>query len=159
MGVNATLIGQMITFALLVLFTMKFVWPPIIRALKERQQTITDGLAAAERASRDLELAQHKVADIMREARLDAAKMIEVADKRTTQLIEEAKLQARQEAEKIMEMGRAEILKDTQNARLVLSRDIASIALASAEKLLGRQLDSADNHTLLNELIAEVSNE
>lgn len=159
MGVNATLLGQMITFALLVLFTMKFVWPPIMQALKDRQQTITDGLAAAERGNRELELAQHKVADILREARLDAAKVIELADKRSTQLIEEAKLQARQEAEKIIKIAQADIEKDRQNARLALSSEIAGIALASAEKLLGRQLDAAANNAMLNELIAEVSNE
>ena len=159
MGVNATLLGQMITFALLVIFTMKYVWPPVMQALTDRQQKIADGLAAAERGARELELAQHKSTDILRDAKLEATKIIEQADRRSVQLIEEAKTQARTEASKILEMARSDIDKERQSARDALSSEIASIALASAEKLLGRQMDAAANNAMLNELIAEVSND
>lgn len=159
MGVNATLFGQMITFALLVIFTTKYVWPPIIQALTDRQQKIADGLAAAERGARELELAQHKATDAMREAKVEATKIIERADRRSVQLIEEAKGQARNEAEKILEMAKADIEKERQHARDTLSSEIASIALASAEKLLGKQMDTAANNAMLDDLIAEVSND
>lgn len=157
MNINATLFGQMITFALLVIFTALYVWPPITKALAERQQKIADGLAAGERGARDLELAQHKATDIIREAKLEATKIIEHADKRSMQLVEEAKVQAREEGHKILELAKADIAKERQSARDSLSGEIASIALASAEKLLGKQIDMAANNAMLEDLIAEVS--
>ncbi len=161
MGVNATLIGQMLTFALLVLFTMKFVWPPITKALAERQQKIAEGLAAAERGKHDLTLAQHEAADILRRAKSEATEIIKQADNRSGRFIEEAKVQAHAEAEKIMALAKVDIEQERQSAREILSQDIASIALATATKLLGKSssLDMDANDAMLDELIAEVMND
>jgi len=155
MGVNATLFGQMITFGLLVIFTMKYVWPPIMQAMTERQQKIADGLAAAERGAHELELAQHKATDILRAAKLEAKKIVEQADKRCAQLVDEGKAQARVEADKIIQLAHSDIEKERQQVREELKNEVATIALAGAEKLLGKQLDSAANNAMLNDLIAE----
>lgn len=159
MGVNATLFGQMITFGLLVAFTMKFVWPPMIAALNERKQKIADGIAAGERGQRELELAQHKSTDALRDAKLEATKIIERADKRAGVIIEESKAQARTEAEKLMQIAQADIEQEHKKAREALSSEIADIAIVSAAKLLGRKLDDSANNAMLNELISEVSGE
>ncbi len=159
MGINATLFGQMITFGLLVLFTMKFVWPPVIKALQDRQQKIADGLAAGERGRRELELSQHKSTEQLREAKIQAAKIIENADKQAAKIVDNGKAQARIEAEKIVQMTQNEIQQAWKNAREALGSEIAGIAIASAEKLLSRELDASANNDMINELISEVSGE
>ncbi len=159
MGVNATLIGQMITFAVLVFFTMKYVWPPLIKAMQERQQKIADGLAAAERGKHEMELAQHKATDLLREAKVQASAIIESADKRAAVIIEQAKEQAREEGKRLIEMARADIEQQQHHARDVLSGEIASIALRGAEKIIGRKLDEPANNAMIDQLIAEVSSE
>lgn len=159
MDLNATLIGQMITFAVLVIFTMKFVWPPLTKALEERQGKIADGLAAGERGQHELELAQHKVAEQLRDAKLQAAGILEQADKRSAHLVEQAKEQAREEGNRLVEMAKAEITQEKQAAKEALSSEIASIALLAAEKLLGHKLDHAANNDMVEKLIAEVSGE
>lgn len=159
MGINATLIGQMITFGLLVLFTMKFVWPPVTKALQERQKKIADGLAAAERAERELELAQHKATDEMRDAKLQAAKIIEQADKRVATIIEEGKEQARREGDRLIEIARQEIEQERKNMRAELSQSVAGIALKGAEKIIGRQMDESANSDIIDQLVKEVAGE
>lgn len=159
MGINATLIGQMITFSLFVIFTMKWVWPPLTKALKERQQKIADGLAAGERGKHELELAQHKATESLREAKLQAAHVIEQADKRAVLLIEQAKEQARLEGKRLLEVAQAEIVQAKQSAREALSREIVSIAVSGAEKILKVNIDTAANNAMVDELIAEVCSE
>lgn len=159
MELNATLIGQMITFALLVIFTMKFVWPPITKALRERQQKIADGLASAERGKHELELAQHKSAEQLRDAKIQAAKIVEQADKRAAQLVEEAKEKARQEGERMLELARQDIEQEKQHMKDALMSQIAGIALTGAEKILGQKIDVAANSEMIDRLIAEVSRE
>jgi F-type H+-transporting ATPase subunit b len=158
-GINATLIGQMVTFSLFVIFTMKWVWPPLNKALKERQQKIADGLAAAERGKHELELAQHKATDSLREAKLQAAHLIEQADKRAALLIEQAKEQARLEGKRLLEVAHGEIAQAKQSAREALRREIVSIAVSGAEKILKINIDTAANNAMIDELIAEVSSE
>ena len=99
MDINLTLVVQMLVFAAFVLFTMKLVWPPLAKALEERQEKIADGLSAAERGRKELELAQHRVKDELKQAKIQSADLIEKANKRAAQLIEEAKETARQEAQ------------------------------------------------------------
>lgn len=159
MNINATLFGQMLTFFVLVLFTMKFVWPPIVKALNDRQKKIADGLAAAERGERELELAQHKSTDFLREAKLQAIKLIEQADKRAAKIVDDAKVQAKQEADKIMLMSRQEIEQERKSARDSLSQEIAGIAIGCAEKLLQTNIDVSANSDMMTKLIAEVSGE
>src|SRR5882672_9963457 len=102
MNINATLIGQMITFAVFVIFTMKFVWPPITKALQDREKKIADGLAAAEKGERSLDLATHKAKEIIQEAKVNANQLVEQAHARAAQLVEEAKEIARQESDRIV---------------------------------------------------------
>ena len=105
MEINLTLVVQMLVFGAFVWFTMKFVWPPLSKALEERQEKIADGLAAAERGRRELELAQHRVKDEMKHAKVQAADIIEKANRRATQMIEEAKEDARQESQKLAKVA------------------------------------------------------
>ena len=130
MGLNATLLGQMITFALLVIFTMKYIWPPLTKALAERQQKIADGLASAERAERDLELAQHKVADQLRDAKIQAGKIVEQADKRASQIVEESKERARVEAQRLLELAQTDIEQERRGAQAALGAEIAKVAMS-----------------------------
>ena len=159
MGINATLIGQMITFFLLVVFTMKMVWPPMIKALKDRQQKIADGLAAAERGKHELELAQHKSTESLREARLQESHIIEQAHKRALQIVEQAKEDARRERKRIVDVAHIEIEQAKQNARQSLSDEIATIAMTGAEKILKYKIDAAANGSMVDDLIAEVCSE
>ena len=128
MNINATLIGQSVAFFIFVLFCMKFVWPPVIAALQERQKKIAAGLDAANRAARDLELAQDKAGQQLREAKAQAAEIIEQAKKRGTQIVDEAREQARVEADRVKAQAQAEIeqelnsVKDALRTQLVLRR-------------------------------------
>jgi len=109
MSINATLIGQMITFTLLVWLTMKYVWPPIIAALEERKTKIAEGLAAAEKGQEDVRLAEKKAKSILKDAKEQSAEIISSAQKRANELVEESKLQARLEGERLLEAAKAQI--------------------------------------------------
>ncbi len=156
MDINATLLGQFITFAFLVWFTMRYVWPPIMKAMQDREKQIADGLAAAERAHHELELAQHKAAEKLRDAKIHAAEILEQANKRANQLIEESKGRAREEGERLLEIARNDIEQGIQAAKQQLRAEIATLAIAGAEKILARSVDAAAQHDLVKKLIAEI---
>lgn len=156
MDLNATLIGQMITFALFIWVTMRYVWPPIMKAMEERKQKIADGLAAAERGKRELELAQHKAAETLRDAKIQAAKIVEEAGKRASHIVENANEQARIEGERLIALSKAEIEKELQKAKQQLKSQVAVIAMAGAEKILAHNIDKAANNDLLDKLITEI---
>lgn len=156
MDINATLIGQFLTFALLVWFTMKYVWPPITKTLHEREKKIAAGLEAAERSKRELEMAEHKSFSIIREAKLQATQIIEQANLHSAQLVEEAKQEAKIEGKRIVEMAQSEIDREVMQAKEALKKQVAKLAIAGAEKIIQRDLDSAAHHDLLNELAAEI---
>lgn len=156
MEINATLIGQMITFAVFVWFTMKYIWPHIIKAMQEREKRIADGLAAAERGQHELELAQHKASDQMRDAKIHAAEILEQANKRANQIIEEAKERAREEGERLLAMAHSDIEQEMQLAREKLRNEVASLAIASAEKILERSVDPRVQSELVGKLITEI---
>ena len=156
MDINLTLIGQMITFFLLVLFTMKYVWPPITSAIHEREKKIAAGLEAAERAKRDLDIAEHKALGFIREAKLEAAHIVELANKRAVQLIEEAKENARQEGKHILAHAQEEIAREVSQAKEILRNQLAGLAVAGAERILNRQVDSKAHRELLDQLVAEI---
>lgn len=157
MNLNLTLVGQFITFALFVWFTMKFVWPHIIEAMEQRQDKIADGLAAAERGKRDLELAQHKAADMLRDAKLKAAEIVEQANKRGVRIVEDAKEDGRKTGERMIDMARDEISQEQISAREELQQEIASLAIATAEKILAKSIDESANNSMIDELISQVS--
>jgi F-type H+-transporting ATPase subunit b len=156
MDINATLIGQFITFAIFVWFNMKFVWPPIVKAMQERKQKIADGLAAADRGRLELELAQHKAAEILRDAKIQAAEIVDDTNKRGNLIIEEAKEHARTEAERIIVLGKSEIDRELQKAKQELKDQVAILALDGAEKILGANIDKAANSEIINKLITEI---
>lgn len=156
MNINLTLIGQMIAFFGFVMFCMKFVWPPIVAAMQERERKIADGLAAADRASHDLELAQEKALERLKEAKTEAAGIVDSAHKRATQLIEEAKTAALVEAERVKVSARAEIEQETNRARESLRSQVAELSLAGAEKILGASIDRQAHADLVNNLAAEL---
>ncbi|HEU4774781.1 MAG TPA: F0F1 ATP synthase subunit B [Lysobacter sp.] len=156
MNINMTFFGQMISFALLIWFTMKFIWPPMNRAIEERQKKIADGLAAAERSQHDLAQAQQSVDAAMREARAKANEVIEQAHQRANQIIDQAKTDAMVEATRQKALADAEIVAAQNRAREDLRRQVSSLAVSGAEKLLRREIDANAHKALLDELAAQL---
>jgi F-type H+-transporting ATPase subunit b len=155
-NINLTLIGQMIAFVCFVLFCMKFVWPPIIAAMAEREKKIADGLAAADRASHDLELAKEKAVERLKEAKEEAAGIVDSANKRAAQIVEEAKDAAVVEADRVKASAQAEIEQETNRAREHLRGQVAALSLAGAEKVLGATIDQDAHADLVDKLAAEL---
>ena len=156
MNINLTLIGQMIAFICFVMFCMKYVWPPILAAMAEREKKIADGLAAADRASHDLELAQEKAVERLKEAKTEAAGIVDSANKRGNQLVEEAKNAALAEAERVKIAAQAEIEQEANRAREQLRSQVAALSLAGAEKVLGAAIDREAHNELVEKLAAEL---
>ena len=156
MNINATIIGQMLTFVVFVWFCMKFIWPPLINVLAERTKKIADGLSAADRAEQDLELAQEKAVAQLKEAKQQAAEIIDQAHKRSSQLIDEAKGQAREEGDRLLKAAQAEIEQEFNRAREELRAKVAAIAVAGAEKVLGASVDAQAHSALLDKLAADL---
>ncbi|HSQ05544.1 MAG TPA: F0F1 ATP synthase subunit B [Burkholderiales bacterium] len=149
MNINLTLLAQAVSFALFIWFTVKFVWPPLLRAIEQRQRVIADGLAAAERGRQDLEQASHRTADMLREAKQHAQEILAQADKRGAQLIEEAKSAAIMEGERLVTAAKAEIEQEVSRAREALRTQVAALAVAGAEQILQREVDAKVHADLL----------
>lgn len=156
MDINLTLIVQMLVFAAFVLFTMKLVWPPLAKALEERQDKIADGLAAAERGHKELELAQHRVKDELKQAKVQSADLIEKANRRAAQIIEDAKEAAKQEAQMQVKLGQEQLVQQVNHAKEELRKQVAQLAINGAEKILMREVDAKANIALLDNLIKEI---
>lgn len=156
MNINATLIGQAIAFAFFVWFCMKYVWPPVMSALEERKKKIAEGLDAADRASRDLELAKDKAAQDLREGKEQAAAIIEQANKRANQIVEEAKEQAIVEGDRLKAAAQAEIEQEVNRAKEQLRSQVATLAVSGAEKILSKSVDSKVQAELVDQLAAEL---
>jgi len=153
---NLTFIGQSIAFFVFWAFCAKYVWPLFANILDERKKRIADGLEAADRAQRDLVLAQEKSTDNLRQSKADAAAIIEQANKRAAQIIDEAKDQAREEGKRLIIAANAEIQQEVNRARETLRSQVAAIAVAGAEKILEKSIDQAANEELMNKLAAEL---
>ena len=156
MNINVSLIGQIITFLVFVWFVMKFVWPPIIAAMEEREKRIADGLAAAERGKQDLAAADAKVEEMLREARQKAAQIVDQANKRGSEIVEEAKAQARSEGERLVVSAKAEIAQEVSRAKESLRAEVAGIAVAGASQILKKEVDASTHARLLDDLVAEM---
>ena len=156
MDINLTLIGQAIAFALFVWFCMKFVWPPITAALAERQKKIAEGLNAADKAQRDLEAAHAAVAAELKSAKAEAAVLIEQATRRGNQIVEEAKAQAQVEADRVKAQGLAQLEQDVVSAKDSLRAQVAALAVAGAEKILGAEVNAEKHAALLQQLATEL---
>lgn len=149
MNLNATLFAQLVVFFILAGFTMKFVWPPIVKALDERAKKIADGLAAAERGKHDLELATKRSADALREGKEKAGELLAQAEKRAAQIVEEAKAAAKVEADRIIAGAKAEIDQEAVRAKESLRDQVATLAVAGAEKILRREINAQAHADIL----------
>ncbi len=156
MNINATLFGQMITFAIFVWFTMKFVWPPITQALADREKKIADGLAAGERGERELELAQGKATDQIRESRAQGSEIVENANQKASQIIADAKGKARDEGAILLTRAKEEIEKEIGQVKAALRKQLASVAIIGAEKILARTIDEKAHADIFEKLIEEI---
>ncbi len=156
MNINLTLFAQLISFAIFVWFCRKYVWPPIITAMQDRQKQIADGLGAAERAQQDLQLAQDSAADKLREAKQEASGIIEQANKRASQIVDEAKDQARAEGDRLKEAAQAEIEQEYNRTREALRSKVSTLAVAGAEKILQTSVDASAHQQMLDKLAAEL---
>ena len=152
MNINATLIGQAIWFLLFILITMKFIWPPLQKAMAERQSQIADGLAAAERGRHEQEIASKRSAEVMRDAKEKSAEVIAEAEKRALLMIEEAKANAKLEFEKIVLSAQTKIEQEVDSAREQLRARVAELAVAGAEKILRKEIDAKVHADLLDAL-------
>jgi len=155
-SINITLFGQMITFALLVYFTMKKIWPPVMEVMQDRQKKIAEGLAAAERSQHEQARAKEKAVATVKEAKQQAAEVIAQAQKRANEIIEEAKGQGREEGDRQRALAQAEIEQETNRAREELRKQVASIALAGAEKVLAKEIDAKAHGAMLKSLVADM---
>ncbi|MAC70089.1 MAG: F0F1 ATP synthase subunit B [Gammaproteobacteria bacterium] len=156
MNLNATIIGQSIAFAFFVWFCMKFVWPPIVAILEERANKIAEGLQAAGRAEQDLVLAQERSSEQMKEAKQEAAAIIDSANKRAAQIVDEARENAREEGQRIIASANAEIEQEINRAKQHLREQVAALAVAGAEKILEKSVDQAANEEMLSKLASEL---
>ena len=156
MSFNATLIGQMITFSLLVIFTMKLVWPPIMKAMQDRQKRIADGLASAERGVREQELAKVKATEVLKEAKQQATEIIAQAQKRAKEIVEESKNEARAEGERQLAASQAQIAQEANRAREQLRGQVIDLAMEGAGKVLKQEIDVQSHAKMLDELVAQL---
>ncbi len=152
MNINLTLFAQAITFAAFIWFTVKFVWPPLLRAIESRQKTIAEGLAAAEQGKKSLEVSNKQAEETVRHSRDRAAEILAQAEKRAAELIEEAKLAAKEESGREKAAAKAEIDQEVARAREQLRDQVAMLAVAGAEKILRREVDAKAHAELLGSI-------
>lgn len=156
MNINATIIGQAITFAILIWFTMKFVWPPIVAALEERARKVADGLAAAEQARKDLVQAEQRSGEALAEARVKAAEIIALSEKQRNEIIAAAREEATAEANRVKAQAQAELAQEVQRARDALRDQVSDLVVAGAEKILRREINAQVHSDLLAAIRAEI---
>ena len=156
MNINATMFGEMITFLLLVLFTMKFVWPPISAMLEERAGKISDGLAAAEKGKQQLLDANADIAAELKKIQVRAGEIIINAEKRADQVVEESKERARVEAEKILIDARAQIEQELVRMKEDLRLQVSNLVIRGAEQILHVEINQSRHEDILAQLKAEL---
>ena len=156
MNLNFTLFAQAAAFVFFIVFTMKVVWPPLLRAIESRQKTIADGLAEAERGRSSLADAQKQTDAILREARVRAQEIVIAAEKAASQRVEESKLHAKTEGERIVAAAHASIQQEVQSAKQQLREQVAQLAVSGAEKILRREVDARAHAEMLDQLKAQL---
>jgi len=152
MNINLTLFAQAITFTAFIWFTVKFVWPFMLRAIETRQKTIADGLAAAEQGRRSLETSTRQADEEIKRARERAAEILSQAEKRAAQMVDEARSAAKEEGGREKAAAKAEIAQEVTRAREQLRDRVASLAMAGAEKILRREVDAKAHGELLDSI-------
>jgi F-type H+-transporting ATPase subunit b len=156
MDFNLTLIGQTISMIVFVWFCMRFIWPPVMNAIEKRRQQIADGIAAGEKGQKELADARHGSEAILAEARQKATQVADMAHKRSNEMVAEAKAHAATEGERIVAAARTELVTSQAKARDALRREVATLAVAGATRVLGREVDAKAHAALLDELAAEL---
>ena len=154
MNMNLTLFGEAIAFFLFAAFCIKYVWPHILKALEEREKRIADGLEAAEKGHHELELAEKRATEILRDGKAQSQGFITSAQKRADELVEEAKQNAQTEANRIIAAGRSQIEQERQQVKEELRREVARLAVAGAEQILLREVDQAAHKEVLDKISA-----
>jgi F-type H+-transporting ATPase subunit b len=156
MNINLTLIAQLVSFAAFVWFTMKFVWPPLVKAMDERKAKIAEGLAAAERGQHEQELAEKRAKDYLHKAKQDAAVIKSNAEKQAAMIIEEAREKAKDEGNRQLIAAKAEIEQETNKAREALRSKVAELAVLGAEKILRKEIDAAANQDIVESVVNQI---
>lgn len=156
MNLNLTIFGQLIAFAIFVGFCMKYVWPPLVAALRERQAKIAEGLDAANRAARDLEQAKEEAEKQVVEAKQKAAELIDQANNRANQIVTDAKETAQAEGERIVAAAQAEVEQEASRAKEALRKQVSELAVVGAAKIIGKSVDASTHDELLDQLAKEL---
>ena len=156
MDFNLTLIGQTVAMIVFVWFCMKFIWPPVMKAIEQRRKEIADGIAAGEKGQKELADARHGSEAILADARQKAMQVVDLAHKRGNDLVAEAKTTATAEGQRLVSQAKGEIANEQNRARDGLRKEVAALALAGATKVLGREVDAQAHAQLLDELAAEL---
>ena len=156
MDINMTLIGQTIAMIVFVWFCMKFIWPPLLEAIEDRQQKIADGLAAADKGQESLEKATAEAAVIIAEARKQATGILDQAHARANEIVADGKADGTKERERQLLAAKAEIEQETNRAREELRGQVSAVALSGAEKILRREIDAAEHNDILGKLAQEL---
>jgi F-type H+-transporting ATPase subunit b len=156
MDFNLTLIGQTVAMIVFVWFCMKYIWPPVMKAIDQRRKEIADGIAAGEKGQKELADARHGSEAILADARQKAVQVVDLANKRGNDLVAEAKTTATAEGQRLVSQAKGEIANEQNRARDGLRKEVAALALAGAIKVLGREVDAKAHAQLLDELAAEL---
>ncbi len=156
MNINLTLLGEMLTFAVLVWVMMKYIWPPLMKALEERQQKIAAGLEAAERGKRALELAKDNVAEQLRQTKAEAAAMLSQAGEQASELAEKVRATAEEERVKILAQAKIDIEQEVNKAKDILQQQMAGLVIMATEKILKQKVDDVTQKKLIDELISSI---
>ena len=156
MNINATLIGQMITFAILVWFIGKYLWGPMTQMMDDRKKRIADGLAAAERGKHEQELAEPRASQYIKKGKEQAAEILAQAQKRSAEIIEEAKNNAKTEGERIKTAANAEIEQEVNRAKELLRAQVVDISVATAAKIISKEIDAKTHAGLLDDVVGQL---
>ncbi|WP_446831212.1 F0F1 ATP synthase subunit B [Candidatus Foliamicus sp.] len=156
MNINATLLGQILVFAALVWFTMKFIWPQVIDAIEQRNKEIADGLEAAARGRSELDAAQERIESLVSEARSQASEIIDQAHGRAARIVEEAREEGERERQRLVTSAHSEIEREASRARDELRGQVADLALAGAEKILQREIDARAHGEMLERFASRI---
>ncbi|WP_158134507.1 F0F1 ATP synthase subunit B [Photobacterium damselae] len=156
MNLNATMLGQAISFVIFVWLCMKYIWPPLTELLDKRQREIAEGLIHTENAAKELELARANGDKLLNDAKKSASELVEQGNKRRSQIIDDAKAEAEAEKTRIIAQGQAELESERNRIRQELRREMSDLVIETAEKLINKNLDSAANRELVNKLIKDI---
>jgi F-type H+-transporting ATPase subunit b len=156
MNINATLIGQMIAFVVFVWFCTKFIWPPLMKALEDRQRTIADGLAAAEKGKLEQQLGEKKALERIKQAKVVAAEIIALAEKRAAEIADEAKIDSKAQAERIVVAAHAEIAQEINRAKEQLRTAVSELAVVGASRILEKEVDAKVHAKLLEAVVKQL---